>query len=76
MIASDAAAMDAPAFLGNSMSNAALAIRPGLTLGPQPTAAVLLLECDVRWQGELPPEPPPPQPSIITDGLALHFDIA
>lgn len=76
MIASDAPAMDAPAFLGGAMTNAALATRPGLMLGGQPSAAVLLLECDVRWQGELPPEPPPPQPSIITDGLALHFDIA
>jgi len=78
MIASDAPAMDAPAFLGGSMSNAALATRPGLTLGPQPSAAVLLLEIAIRTAKDVPPEPPPPPPppSIITDGLALHFDIA
>ena len=78
MIASDAPAMDAPAFLGGSMSNAALATRPGLILGPQPSAAVLLLEIAIRTAKDVPPEPPPPPPppSIITDGLALHFDIA
>ncbi|MCA3405367.1 MAG: LamG domain-containing protein [Roseomonas sp.] len=70
--------MDAPAFLGVSMSNAALATRPGLILGPQPSAAVLLLEIAIRTAKDVPapPEPPPPPPSIISDGLVLHFDIA
>jgi hypothetical protein len=77
MIASDAPAMDAPAFLGGGMSNAALATRPSLILGPQPSAAVLLLEIAIRTAKDVPPEPPPPPPpSIITDGLALHFNIA
>ena len=78
MIASDAPAMDAPAFLGGGMSNAALATRPGLILGPQPSAAVLLLEIAIRTAKDVPapPEPPPPPPSIISDGLVLHFDIA
>ena len=77
MIASDAPAMDAPAFLGGGMSNAALATRPGLILGPQPSAAVLLLEIAIRTAKDVPapPEPPPPPPSIISDGLVLHFDV-
>lgn len=59
MIASDAPAMDAPAFLGAGMSNAALATRPGLTLGPQPSAAVLLLEIAIRTAKDVPGPFPP-----------------
>jgi hypothetical protein len=58
MIASDAPAMDAPACLGTSMSNAALATRPALLLGGQPGAAVLALEITTRAEGV----PPPPTP--------------
>jgi hypothetical protein len=76
MIASDAPAMDAPAFLGASMSNAALATRPALLLGSQPGAAVLALEIITRAEGAPAPEPPPPPLSIIRDGLVLHYDIA
>ncbi|MFN7308211.1 MAG: LamG-like jellyroll fold domain-containing protein [Acetobacteraceae bacterium] len=75
MIASDAPAMDAPAFLGASMSNAALATRPALLLGNQPGAAVLALEITTRAEGVPAPEPPPPPPSIIRDGLVLHYDM-
>ena len=75
MIASDAPAMDALAFLGASMSNAALATRPALLLGSQPGAAVLALEITTRAEGAPAPEPPPPSPSIISDGLVLHYDI-
>jgi len=70
MLGDDARAMDAPAFLGGSMSNAALATRPNLILGPQPKATVLLLEIAIRTPKDVPP------PSIISDGLVLHFDIA
>jgi hypothetical protein len=60
MIASDAPAMDAPAFLGAGMSNAALAARPGLILGGQPGPAVLALEITTRAEGApAAPEPPP-----------------
>jgi hypothetical protein len=76
MIASDAPAMDAPAFLGASMSNAALATRPALLLGSQPGAAVLALEITTRAEGAPAPEPQPPPPGIIRDGLVLHYDIA
>jgi hypothetical protein len=75
MIASDAPAMDAPAFLAAGMSNAALATRPALLLGGQPGAAVLALEITTRAEGAPAPEPPPPPPSIIRDGLVLHYDI-
>jgi hypothetical protein len=75
MIASDAPAMDAPAFLAASMSNAALATRPALLLGSQPGAAVLALEITTRAEGA-PAPPTPPPPSIISDGLVLHYDIA
>ena len=59
MIASDAPAMDAPAFLGAGMSNAALATRPSLILGPQPSAAVLLLEIAIRTAKDVPGPFPP-----------------
>lgn len=75
MIATDAPAMDAPAFLGASMSNAALATRPALLLGSQPGPAVLALEITTRAEGA-PAPAPPPSPSIIRDGLVLHYDIA
>jgi hypothetical protein len=48
MLADDAPAMDAPAFLTAGMSNAAPAVRPALTLGPQPGATVLLLEISAK----------------------------
>ena len=48
MLADDAPVMDAPAMLAASMSNAVPAVRPILTLGPQPGATVLLLEIAVR----------------------------
>ena len=59
MIGSDAPAMDAPAFLGAGMSNAALATRPGLILGPQPSATVLLLEIAIRTAKDVPAPFPP-----------------
>jgi hypothetical protein len=48
--------MDAPAMLAAGMSNAAPAFRPQLTLGAQPSAAVLLLEITSRAEGS--PTPP------------------
>ena len=48
MLAGDAPAMDAPAMLAASMSNAAPAFRPQLTLGAQPGATVLLLEISAK----------------------------
>jgi hypothetical protein len=48
MLADDAPGMDAPAMLAASMSNAAPAVRPALTLGPQPSATVLLLEITAK----------------------------
>jgi hypothetical protein len=48
MFADDAPAMDAPAMLAASMSNAAPAVRPALTLGAQPGAVVLLVEITVK----------------------------
>jgi hypothetical protein len=58
MLADDAPAMDAPAMLAAGMSNAAPAFRPQLTLGAQPSAAVLLLEITSRAEGSPTPEPP------------------
>ena len=76
MLADDAPAMDAPAMLATSMSTAAPAFRPALTLGPQPGATVLLLEITSRAEGSPTPEPPPvpPTPPIVTSGLVLHLD--
>lgn len=48
MLADDAPAMDAPAMLAAGMSKAAPAVRPALTLGPQPGATVLLLEISAK----------------------------
>jgi hypothetical protein len=48
MFGDDAPAMDAPAMLAASMSNAGLATRPTLTLGDQPGAVVLLVEITVK----------------------------
>jgi hypothetical protein len=48
MFADDAPAMDAPAMLAASMSNAAPAVRPALALGAQPGAVVLLVEITVK----------------------------
>lgn len=48
MFAGDAPAMDAPAMLPASMSNAGLATRPALTLGAEPAPAVVLLEVEVK----------------------------
>ncbi len=44
MLGDDAVGIDAPAILSASMSIAAPAFRPALTLGLQPGATVLLLE--------------------------------
>jgi hypothetical protein len=76
MLADDAPAMDAPAFLAAGLSNAAPAFRPQLTLGAQPGAAVLLLEITSRAEGAPTPEPPPvpPTPTIVTSGLVMHLD--
>jgi hypothetical protein len=48
MIAFDAPAMDAPAFLAVGMSNAGPAVRPGLKIGAQPNAVVILLEITAK----------------------------
>jgi hypothetical protein len=48
MLGDDAVGMDAPAILSASMSTAAPAFRPALTLGPQPAATVLLLEITAK----------------------------
>jgi hypothetical protein len=48
MMADDAPAMDAPAFLAAGMSNAGAATRPILTLGGQPIPVVLLIEITVK----------------------------
>jgi len=48
MMADDAPAMDAPAILAQSMSNAGLATRQLLTIGDQPRAVVLALEIQVK----------------------------
>lgn len=48
MLGDDAPAMDAPAFLVASMSNAAPAVRPALVLGQQPGAGVVLVEITVK----------------------------
>jgi hypothetical protein len=76
MLADDAPAMDAPAMLAANMSNAAPAFRPQLTLGAQPSAAVLLLEITSRAEGSPTPEPPPvpPTPPIVTSGLVMELD--
>jgi len=48
MLADDAPGMEAPAILAASMSTAAPAFRPALTLGAQPGAVVLLVEITVK----------------------------
>ncbi|MCA3377346.1 MAG: LamG domain-containing protein [Roseomonas sp.] len=68
MLADDAPAIDAPAFLAAGMSNAQLIGRPSLTLGGQPSAIVLALEIITRAEGAPAPEPPP-VPPIVTSGL-------
>lgn len=73
MLADDAPAIDAPAFLAAGMSNAQLIGRPSLTLGGQPSAIVLALEIITRAEGAPAPEPPP-VPGIVTSGLVMHLD--
>lgn len=48
MFAGDAPAMDAPAMLPASMSNAAPATRPALTIGVEPAPTVVLIEVEVK----------------------------
>jgi molybdopterin-biosynthesis enzyme MoeA-like protein len=48
MFGDDAPAMDAPAMLAESLSNAGLAFRPVLTIGDQPRAVILALEIQVK----------------------------
>ena len=48
MFGDDAPGMDASAILSASMATAAPAFRPALTLGPQPSATVLLLEITAK----------------------------
>ncbi len=48
MFGDDAPAMDAPAILAQSMSNAGLAFRPVLTIGDQPRPVIVAVEIQVK----------------------------